>query len=601
MNREYRSQMAEILQNALPQVTLVGATGLVIHEKVVFIHTLIASSGIPEQIDAWWCDDRADKRAGGPGRLISTQSILTLLLLSSAESDSQEMRKLARFMEERLGPDSLELLGLGHENRSREDWYAPLRFALRRVTDTLDPKPGRRNKFPTQDEFEAMLAKREELNTSKKQVRIDWVCNQLLQATMQTLPAEAWTNWKGDLTVDATVVPAYGKKGAPWKSDKTLPGLALQAIEYDAGWYLRNGNHDVVETKGKARKAVFGWDVTLATMTKHDPSLISDFPQLVLGIGMTQPGRDLIHTARRIFESIVGRGHPTGRITGDRGYVPSAIPADFQIPLRQMGYDLVTDYKIDQLGNKGGYAGAILVEGAFYCPSMPTPLVNATKEFRAKRISREVWFKRINQRKQYMLRPKEKPDANGNVPMVCPARGSGATVSCPIANACGTAPYDAKTPILKPPGEHERGAICTNKASVKFPVHAGAKYLQKYQFGTKEWQTIYSTDRSTIEGVNGNLKTSAISIDAAERRRVRGYSAQYLLITILVATENLRRIQTFRDELTRHASIEDREDYFKRKQAAKDKRKNNAYKRANPWDNFAEKSEAEREEEAPLT
>jgi hypothetical protein len=46
---------------------------------------------------------------------------------------------------------------------------------------------------------------------------------------------------------------------------------------------------------------------------------------------------------------------------------------------------------------------------------------------------------------------------------------------------------------------------------------------------------------------------------------------------------------------------DDREGFFERKPAAKDKRKNNAHKRTNSWDNFAEKSDAEREEEAPLT
>lgn len=596
-----RNRAAAIIREYIPNITIVGATGIILDEKVSFIRDLIIASGIPQRIDAWEAEDKAEKHAGGRPRLLSTTTMLALVLLSAAEQESLELQDIARTIHERLSDASLELLGLPtHKREFAKHWYAPVRFAFDRIVKTIDPKPGRRNKFPTQEEYEAILAKREKDNSAAKQDRLDWVTNTLLQSTMKLLPPKFWSAWRGDLTIDATVVPAYGKKGAPYQPSTVDPLKAHLAVEYDAGWYLRNAKHDTVDKMKLAKKAVFGWDLTLCAMTKHDPNGPSRFPQLILGIGMDIPSTGLIQTGRKVVENIADQGHPTGRLTGDRGYAAGAAPEDFQLPLRLIGYDMVTDYKSTQLGDEGlyGYAGALGVEGAFYCPSMPKNLINATKEYRAGDITWDVWQKRINKRKDFLLRPKGRPNADGSVTMMCPARGSGATASCPIAGACSGGSYDKRVPILNPPAEGKRGDICKNKVSVKFPIEHGAKLQQKYHFGSEEWRDIYQTDRSTIEGINGALKTAKIPLDGAAVRRVRGYTAQYLLITMLVATENLRRIQSFRDSLLQHSSEAARNRHLDAKHVAKLNRKANEHTRVGAWDGFPEKTDKEREDTA---
>lgn len=596
-----RDRAAAILSEYIPNITIVGSTGHILDEKVSFIRDLIKSSGIPQRINDWEAEDKANNHAGGRPRLVSTETILTLVLLSAAEQESLELQDIARTIHERLSDTSLELLGLPTRKRAfAKDWYAPVRFAFDRVVKTIDPKPGRRNKFPTQAEYEAILAAREKDNSAAKQVRLDWVTNTLLHSTMSLLPPRFWSAWQGDLTIDATVVPAYGKKGAPYQPSTVDPLKRHLAVEYDAGWYLRNANHDSVDKMKLAKKAVFGWDLTLCAMTKHDPNGPTRFPQLILGIGMTVPGTALIETGRRVIESIADRGHATGRVTGDRGYAAGAIATDFQLPLRLRGYEMVTDYKATQLGDEGlySYAGALGVEGAFYCPAMPKNLVNATKDYRAGAISWDVWQKRISKRKDFLLRRKGKPNADGSVTMMCPARGSGATASCPVAGACSRDTYDKLVPVLNPPHPDKRGDICNNKVSVKFPIEHGAKLQQKYHFGSQEWRDIYQTDRSTIEGINGALKTATIPLDGAAVRRVRGYTAQYLLITMLVATENLRRIQSFRDSLLQHTSTEARNRQLDAKHHAKLSRKSKEHTRFGAWDGFPEKTDAEREETA---
>lgn len=173
-------------------------------------------------------------------------------------------------------------------------------------------------------------------------------------------------------------------------------------------------------------------------MTAHDPNDINLHPLLVLGIGLTVPSAEVAETAVKVYRDISDRGYRKGRATGDRAYGPGTKEEKYQIPMRKMGYDLVMDYKDVQLGKKQGhYQGAIMVEGGFYCPNMPDNLVEATERYRRKEITLQDYRKQIERRRLYKLRPKENADEKGRVPMMCPARGPGATAYCPIANACG--------------------------------------------------------------------------------------------------------------------------------------------------------------------
>ena len=184
-----------------------------------------------------------------------------------------------------------------------------------------------------------------------------------------------------------------------------------------------------------------------------------------------------------------------------------------------MGYQLVFDYKNDQLGNRGQFAGAILVEGEWYCPAMPTPLIEATRDFRAKQpIDEATYNRRIEQRKRYLVRPKERPDSDGYVPMRCPSVGRSATLSCPLRNPVGN--VAGRTQVLVVPAHPEE--ICTNKSSVSFPPTAGAKYRQDLHYGSPEWHAMYSTARNTIEGFNGYVKdANHEALDQPGRRRAR--------------------------------------------------------------------------------
>jgi hypothetical protein len=153
---------------------------------------------------------------------------------------------------------------------------------------------------------------------------------------------------------------------------------------------------------------------------------------------LTVPSAEVAETGVKVYADVKERGYKSGRATGDRAYGPGTDVNKYQIPMRRMGYELYMDYKDNQLGAKQGhYKGAVMVEGGFYCPKMPEDLVNATSRLRAKEITLSEYRQLIERRVKYKLRAKEKPDEKGRVPMMCPARGPGATAECPIAQACG--------------------------------------------------------------------------------------------------------------------------------------------------------------------
>lgn len=610
--------------DALPKGRFVGNASMVQHQQLEFLGSLLDDSGIVALIEKWQADDRTKTGAGGAPRLVSTRTVLLLLLVLTVEHSAQLVEELAVLVHQRLHPESLAYLGLDGDvqwvksrrkgktrkprRRSKDAWYFPLWRSLERTLVPLDSRPKlpamvngkgnrRRGKMPTLAEVEALKATWTADHLVVRQERLDTIVHDLIEAGNRLEPEAITKEWKGDTCIDASVVTAYGKRGAPF-------GGTHGASDPSAGWYMRNGKWEATTEKKKAIKAVYGFDLTLIIRTNHDPSTAARHPSLIIGMAFNVPATGLIPASVGAYERIARNGHPTGRATGDRGYAAAAKAEDYQLPLRKLGYEIYTDYKIDQLGldNSGGYAGAIQVEGAHYCPAMPKGLIDATKNARAGKITNGEWRDLIDQRPNYALRPKEKADAKGRRPMMCPARGPGATVNCPIVEALTGIEGNHSTTIYNPPSEKEQDAICRNHQSVSFPAIAGAKLAQDAQFGSREWESTYRSDRNTIEGGNAYMKdASKEALEGADRRRMKGMTVQTVFVGFLVVSANLRKLQAARDEYLKSDTDEEREERYDAKSRYREARRTRD-DRAAPWDNFPLKvslADAAAEKESP--
>jgi hypothetical protein len=329
----------------------------------------------------------------------------------------------------------------------------------------------------------------------------------------------------------------------------------LCASDPDGAWYVRDGDHREREDhKGRPRSRVaWALEATVLTTAPTEPGALGAYPNVVVGLALGRPGVDPGATAVRVLKGALDRGFSPGPLGVDRAY-SAAFAARFHLPVRAMGFDLVIDYRIDQLGRQANSRGALMVEGTWYCPSMPEALVNATIDLRAASIDAATYAARIAARADYALRRKSGPDADGYERFICPALGPRPKVRCAkrpsSLSALGKRTVHA--PALDAP------AICSQSAITIAP-DVGVRHAQSLAFGSEPWARTYATLRNTIEGWNAFAKDPAHhALGEAPRRRVRGIAAQGVFITLLFVAANLRKIDTYRAQLEDRKGIEAR-------------------------------------------
>ena len=135
-------------------------------------------------------------------------------------------------------------------------------------------------------------------------------------------------------------------------------------------------------------------ELTALTTAAPVPGTLGAYPNLIVGLALDRPGIDPGGTAVRVCKGALARGFSPGPLGVDRAY-SAAFATRFHLPVRAMGFEPVMDYRIDQLGRQANSQGALMVEGTWYCPSMPEALVNATIDLRAGNIDGDTYASRI--------------------------------------------------------------------------------------------------------------------------------------------------------------------------------------------------------------
>ena len=142
----------------------------------------------------------------------------------------------------------------------------------------------------------------------------------------------------------------------------------------------------------KLRKLFWAMEATIVTMGRP-PGSVPAHPNLVLAVCLTRPGEDPGGTGVRLLASVTAglAGRLLGRGPGLHPGAPRALPpagAGARLPL-------VMDYRSDQLGRQANSAGAVMVDGNFYCPAMPEALVTAGVDLRSGVIDTAAFDERI--------------------------------------------------------------------------------------------------------------------------------------------------------------------------------------------------------------
>jgi hypothetical protein len=511
---------------------LPAAASGVSDQAVAFAAALTGRSGKAPVIEA------ALAEATGRPRPLPVRAVLTALLCLALGDRPLFLTEATRLLFCQLGDASRALLGVTGTAAGQRAFLAAcrrVRYCLHQILKVADPSALPKNRRLTAGELAAAASKVVPAQAGAARDRLEALVNALLEASISVLSEDERAASGGPAGLDATPVPLFSRG----PSRRT----GLQASDPDGGWYVREGDHrEREDDKGKPlRKITWALEATIAT-TARPPGAVPACPNLAIGLALARPGEDPGGTGARVLASIASRGHKTGWLGYDRACT-QALPDRFHLPARALGWRPVMDYRADQPGIQASSGGALLVEGTWYCPALPGPLIAATAGLRDHAIDRPAYDAQITARAACQLNRKDGPDADGYQRLSCPALGAHPRLMCPLREP-SLSPRDGRPKVLQPPEEPPKAC---RQTAITIPPGTGARYRQDLPYGTPAWQARYAALRNTIEGLNGYAKDPAReALAQPARRRVRGIAACSLFTALLLMAANIRKIRAWR-------------------------------------------------------
>ena len=501
-------------------------------ETVAFAAALIDRSGTAPVIEA------ALAHVTGRPRPLPVRAVLTALLSLALDDRPLFLTGATRLLFSQLSPASRRLLAVPGTATTERAFLAAcrrVRYCFAQILKVADPSALPKNRRLTEHEFKARTRPMTPDQATAARDRLEALVNTLLEASVAVLDGDERAASGGCTGLDATPVPLFSR--GPSKR------TGLSASDPDGGWYVREGDHrEHEDDKGKPlRKLAWALEATIA-VTARPPGAPPAHPNLATGLAMARPGEDPGGTGARVLASVAARSHKPGWLGYDRACT-AALPDRFHLPARALGYRPVMDYRAGQLGIQASSQGAMLVEGGWYCPALPGPLITATTGLRDHTTDRGTYDSQIAARAPYQLKRKDGPDIDGYQRLSCPALGTHPGLICPLREA-SLSPRDGRPKVLRPPPEPPK--LCRQTAITIAP-DAGARYRQDLPYASPAWHQCYAALRNTTEGLNGYAKDPAHQALAQPgRRRVRGIAAQSIFTALLLMAANIRKIRAWR-------------------------------------------------------
>jgi len=315
----------------------------------------------------------------GRRRPLPVRAVLTALLCLALDDRPLFLTDATRLLFCQLSGTSRALLGVTGTAAGRRGFlaaYRRLRYCFHAILPVMDPSALPKNRRLSEHDLQARARKMTPAQARAARDRLEDFLNSLLEASISVLDDDERAASDGSAGLDATPVPLFSR------GPSRRAGLC--ASDPDGGWYVREGDHrERQDNKGKPlRKIYWALEASIVTMARL-PGAIPGCPNLAAALALARPGEDPGGTGARLLASVAARGHKAGYLGFDRAYT-AALPERFHLPARALGYSPVMDYRAGQLGIQAHTGGAILVEGSWYCPALPEPLITATTDLRAK-------------------------------------------------------------------------------------------------------------------------------------------------------------------------------------------------------------------------
>ncbi|MFD8961733.1 hypothetical protein ACFV0W_33515, partial [Streptomyces anulatus] len=336
---------------------------------------------------------RARKSNAGRNRTVTLHALFIAMTLDSWRNQGRVvLAEVADILAQQLTPAARTQLALPtwtDDIDGFESAYLAVRRAFHAAEAVMDPSPLPKRRLPHADVARLEQEADQQDLTAHRQLLVE-VTNRLVEASLAPARTVIEEFWDGSAAVDATPIRTFSR-GVSAKDPKT-------ATDPDAAWYVRDGNHRDPATNPqehsphngkktrKAKRYLYGFEATLVvtgetstTPPGGGPASARDhsrhLPALVLAFTVHKPGHDPAGNAITALKDMRRRNYPTGWLAADRAY-NAALPETFHIPVRDLGYRPIWDYRIDQLGIQDSHAGALLIDVTLYCPNLHYPITS---------------------------------------------------------------------------------------------------------------------------------------------------------------------------------------------------------------------------------
>jgi hypothetical protein len=213
-----------------------------------------------------------------------------------------------------------------------------------------------------------------------------------------------------------------------------------------------------------------GYYLSAATMmpAEHGPPA----PEYARRITLSSCRQDPVPAFVPVLTALPAAGIPLGETLADSGYA-YRIPANWAVPLRAAGAQLIQDLHPADRGPHGTHHGAVISNGNLYCPGTPRQLLEpgplapgATREQAASHDTRTAELARCKPGRI------TSDDPDGYHRVMCPAATG--KIRCPLRPATGPARLLHPADPDRPPGHHGQ-----DRPETRLPLRRAPPLLQQ--------------------------------------------------------------------------------------------------------------------------
>ncbi|MFC6285526.1 hypothetical protein ACFP3Q_06300 [Nocardioides sp. GCM10027113] len=514
----------------------------------------------------------AAKVKKGRETALTYRALIVGMLLTAIDGKGCLASEVAKTLYRRLNPPAMRLLDItplpapatATEAR-RQQWMVQkrVRQALHRLLSVLDPSIHPKGRAMPWVDLRTLDRHLTDEEIEERQAALSVFCNSVLQTPYDLLPTSVKRKYRGSAGMDATPLRIHAR-------GRRVDDLNA-STDPDAGYYVRTGDHAEGDDP-KVKKAFYAYDINLIVAVCDHLGPNQYLPALPYVMHLDRPGIDPSGAARRMMAFLHDKGHQPRYLAGD-GLYANADPDAFHTPARDIGWQLVLPILDDDLGIQTSLEGLLMVEGTWYCPSIPDKLINATKHFRAGDITLAEYQQRIAARETYRARFKG-TNKSGSQRWSCAASGTHPSVICENKDKSKQNPFIGgpvlgvrlKDRAIPDPATQTNGIWpkpCRQDSVTINPTplgttdpdtattedqsrHAAARYTQDLIFGTAEHTNTYNALRQAQEGLHGFAKDDAYeALGTPGKRRIMGRAAQSVFAAFLLAAAGIRKVRVF--------------------------------------------------------